>query len=155
MSQVDWTYGLRGEYGEPPKLRDDSGDWDEGEVFYRSKSYVIVAVVWSFSRYDYWCALNASRTSEIKIPRQKARAVLRKWTGRNTLLYRDSDEDIDLKGNEIYFSKAPTDFGPTRAQNRLDLLLRTPETKLASIADPTFKWNPWSDWDPWFEHDGP
>jgi len=155
LSQVDWTYGLDGENGEPPKLKDDQGNWIEGEVVYRSKAYLIVAVVWSFSRYDYWCALNATRAKTVTVPRRKVRAILRKWTGRNTLLDRDSDEDIELKGNEIYFSKAPTILGPTRAQNSLDLLLHAPETKLAAIADPKFKWNPWSNWDPWFEHDGP
>jgi hypothetical protein len=39
--------------------------------------------------------------------------------------------------------------------NGLDLLLRAPETKLAGIADPQFKWNPWADADPWFEHEQP
>jgi hypothetical protein len=155
LSQADWTYGLRGEYGEPPKLRDDKGNWEEGEVVYSGKNFVIVAVVWSFSRYDYWCAINATQMRAVKIPRERVRAILRKRKGRNTLLFDNSSADIDLKGNQIYFSKAPTDFADTRAMNSLDLLLRSPETKLAAIADPQFKWNAWSDWDPWFEHDQP
>ncbi len=165
FSQVDWTYGpsgISGEdfglndgKGEPPKLRDDQGNWEEGEVFYRGDGYVITAMVWSYARYDYWCALNTSRTKEVKIPRRKLRAVLSKWVGRNTLLYGNGDEDIDLKGNEIYSSKQPNDLQATRAQNCLDLLLRAPTTKLAAIADATYKWNPWSDADPWFEHDEP
>ncbi len=71
------------------------------------------------------------------------------------MLYGNGDEDIDLKGNEIYSSKQPNDLQATRAQNSLDLLLRAPTTKHAAIADATYKWNPWSDADPWFEHDEP
>ncbi|HEX3938351.1 MAG TPA: hypothetical protein VHX43_12685 [Xanthobacteraceae bacterium] len=154
LSQVDWTYGLDGEYDEPPQLKNGS-DWDEGKIVYRSDSYMLVAAVWASEGYDYWCALNTSRTAEVKIPRQKVRAILGKWQGRNSLLHGDTNEDIDLKGNQIYFSRAPNGFSPTRAQNSLDLLLRDPQTKLATIADPDFKWNPWAKWDPWFELDGP
>lgn len=154
LSQVDWSYGLDGDYDEPPQMK-SNGDWEEGAIVYRGDAYVLVAAVWSTEGYDYWCALNKSRTAEVKIPRQKVRSVLSKWRGRNSLLHGDTDDDIDLKGNEIYFSRAPNGFRPTRAQNSLDLLLRDPQTKLAATADPNFKWNPWGKWDPWFELDGP
>ncbi len=78
-----------------------------------------------------------------------------KYAGRNSLLNRFTGDDIDLKGNEIYFSKAPNDFRPTPAQNSLDLLLHDPEAKLTAIADPNYEWNPWTETDPWFEIDGP
>jgi hypothetical protein len=99
--------------------------------------------------------LNRSRTAEVKILRKTLRETLSKWKGRNSLLAHDTNDNIDLKSNELYFSRAPNDFKPTRAQNSLDLLLRDPQTKLAAIADPDFKWNPWRPWDPWFELDGP
>lgn len=155
LSQINWVYGLRGEYGEPPNIRDSDASYDEAKVLYRNKQYVIVAVVWSFSRYDYWCAINLSRNAGVKITRTKVRDILRKWVGRNTLLVHDYNDNIDLKGNQIYFSKVQNDLADTRAQNSLDLLLRSPTTKLSTIADPQFKWNAWTDWDPWFEHDGP
>jgi hypothetical protein len=111
--------------------------------------------VFSFDGDDYWCVLNRSRTAEVKIPRKDVRKVLTAYKGRNSLLAHDTNDDIDLHGNEIYFSKTPNDLRSTRAQNSLDLLLRDPQTKLADIADPDFKWNPWRSWDPWFEREGP
>ncbi len=153
MSQADWTYGMDVEHGDPPKP--DSSAWDWGEVVFSNEAYVLVAVVWSYEGYDYWCALNTSRTANVRIPRQDVRETLGKYAGRNSLLDRFTGDDINLKGNEIYFSKAPNDFRPTRAQNGLDLLLHDPETKLAAIADPGFKWNPWTETDPWFNSDGP
>lgn len=155
LSQIDWGYGLRGEYGEPPKLEDSDASYSDGKVIHRNKTFVIVAVVWSYSRYDYWCALNATRTKEVKIPRQRVGVILRQWKGRNSLLYRNSNEDIVLKGNEIYVSKLPDGLADTPATNSLDLLLRRPDSKLAGLADPNFKWNAWSDWDPWFEPEQP
>ncbi len=154
LSQVDWTYGLDGEDGEPPAIYDKDRGWDEGEVSAKTAAYVLVPVVFSFEGYDYWCVLNRSRTAEVKIPRKDMRKVLAAYKGRNSLLAHDTNDDIDLHGNEIYFSKAPNDFRPTRAQNSLDLLLRDSQTKLADIADPDFKWNPWRAWDPWFKLDG-
>lgn len=68
---------------------------------------MLVAVIFSFEGYDSWCALNKSRTAEVKIPRKDVRAVLSKWKGRNSLLAHATDDDIDLHGNEIYFSRAP------------------------------------------------
>jgi hypothetical protein len=155
LSQVDWTYGVDGEYGEPPQLYDKDSGWDEGEVSTKTATYVLVPVVFSFEGYDYWCVLNRSRTAEVKIPRKDIRKVLAAHEGRNSLRAHDSNDDIVLHGNEIYFSKAPNDLRPTRAQNSLDLLLRDPQTRLADLADPDFKWNPWRPWDPWFELDGP
>ena len=155
LSQIDWGYGLRGEYGEPSKLADSNASYSEAKVLYSDNKFTIVAVVWSFSRYDYWCALNASRATTAKITRRQIGAILRKWVGRNTLLYRNSDEDIALKGNALYVSKPPDSLADTPAMNSLDVLLRGPDTKLAAIADPQFKWNAWRDWDPWFEHDAP
>jgi hypothetical protein len=155
LSQIDWTYGVDGEYGEPPQLYDKDGGWDEGEISTKTAAYVLVPVVFSFEGYDYWCVLNRSRTAEAKIPRQDIRKGLAAHKGRNSLRAHDSNDDIVLHGNEIYFSKAPNDLHPTRAQNSLDLLLRDSQTKLADIADPDFKWNPWRPWDPWFEFDGP
>jgi hypothetical protein len=152
LSQINWGYGLRGEYGEPPK--DEDTEWDS-KILYRDKRYLIVAAVWSFARYNYWCALNASRTQEVKIPPRQLRAALGKWGGRNSLAFRILDQDVDLKGNGIYYSKAPNDLSDTRAMNSLDLLLRKPDTKLKAIADPQFRRNAWADWDPWFEHEAP
>jgi hypothetical protein len=155
LSQIDWTYGIDGEDGEPPQLYDKDRGWDEGAVSAKTAAYVLVPVVFSFKGYDYWCVLNRSRTAAVKLPRKAVREILSKWKGRNSLLAHDTNDDIDLKGNEIYFSRAPNDFKPTRAQSSLDLLLRDPQTRLADIADPDFKWNPWRGWDPWFELDGP
>ena len=155
LSQVDWGYGLRGEYSEPPKIEDSDASYSDGKVIHRNKKFVIVAVVWSFARYDYWCAINQSRNASVKIERAKVRAILRTWRGRNTLLVHDYNDDIDLKGNQVYFSKAHNDFADTPAMNSRDLLLRSPATKLSAIADPNFKWNPWTGWDPWFEHEDP
>jgi hypothetical protein len=116
---------------------------------------VLVPVVFSFEGYDYWCVLNRSRTAKVKIPRKAMRKVIAAYEGRNSLLAHDTNDDIDLHGNEIYFSKAPNHLRPTRAENSLDLLLRDSQTKLADIADPDFKWNPWRPWDPWFELEEP
>ena len=148
-AQVDWEYGLQREYKEPPF------DPKDGEIFHRDRKFLIVAVVASYARYDYWCAINTTRTEEVKIARQRVRSILRKWSGRNSLLVRDYNDDLVLKPNQIYFSKAANDFADTRAAYSLDLLLRAPQTKLAAIADPQFKWNPWSDAQPWFEQDAP
>jgi hypothetical protein len=152
LSQIDWTYGLGfdGSDDEPPQLYDKDRGWDEGEISARTSTYVLVPVVFSFDGDDYWCVLNRSRTAEVKIPRKDVRKVLAAYKGRNSLLAHDTNDDIDLHGNEIYFSKAPNDLHPARAENSLDLLLRDPQTKLADIADPDFKWNPWRPWDPWF-----
>jgi len=149
QAQADWDYGLQREYKEPPFEAKD------GEIFHRDGKFLIVAVVASYARYDYWCAINTTRSEEVKIPRQRVRTILRKWTGRNSLLVRDYNDDIVLKPNQIYFSKAANDFADTRSAYSLDLLLRAPETKLAAIADAQFKWNPWTDVQPWFEHDSP
>ena len=135
-AQVDWDYGLQREYKEPPF------DPKDGEIFHRDRKFLIVAVVASYARYDYWCAINTTRTEEVKIARQRVRSILRKWSGRNSLLVRDYNDDLVLKPNQIYFSKAANDFADTRAAYSLDLLLRAPQTKLAAIADPQFKWNP-------------
>lgn len=156
LSRANWTYGVDGTYDEPPKIYDKTGGWDEGQVVAKTDTYVLVAVVFSYEGYDYWCAANRSRTAQVTIPRQGANAVMAKWEGRNSLLHGDANDEIDLKGNEIYFSKtAANDFQSTHAQNGLDVLLHQPETKLAAIADPRYKWNPWTEADPWFELDGP
>ena len=157
LSQIDWTYGLGfyGSDGEPPQLYDKDRGWDEGEISAKTATYVLVSVVFSFDGDDYWCVLNRSRTAEVKIPRKDVRKVLTTYKGRNSLLAHDTNDDVDLHGNEIYFSKAPNDLRPTRAENSLDLLLRDPTTKLATLADPGFKWNPWRPQDPWFELEGP
>jgi hypothetical protein len=155
LSQVDWTYGIDGTYDEPPQIHDKDRGWDEGAISIKTSAYILVPVVFSFEGYDYWCVLNRSRTAEVKIPRKTVRAALSKWQGRNSLLAHDTNDDIDLKGDELYFSRAPNGFRPTRAQNSLDLLLREPQTLLVKLADPGFKWNPWRSWDPWFEFDGP
>jgi hypothetical protein len=155
LSRVNWTYGLDGAYDAPPHIYDKTGGWDEGEVVAKTDTYVLVAVVFSYEGYDYWCALNRSRTASVTIPRQDADAVMAKWEGRNSLLHGDTSDAIELKGNEIYSSKAPNDFAPTHAQNGLDVLLHPSQTKLAAIADPHYKWNPWTETDPWFELDGP
>jgi hypothetical protein len=148
-AQADWEYGRGRDYKEPPF------DPQDGEIFHRDRKFLIVAVVESFARYDYWCAINTTGTEEVKIARQRVRTILKKWSGRNSLLVRDYNDDLVLKPNQIYFSKAANDFADTRSAYSLDLLLRAPETKLAAIADPQFKWNPWSDVQPWFEHDAP
>lgn len=155
LSQIDWTYGLNDEYGEPPAIYDKDRGWDQGEVSAKTAAYVLVPVVFSFEGYDYWCVLNRSRTAKVKIPRKAMRKVIAAYEGRNSLLAHDTNDDIDLHGNEIYFSKAPNHLRPTRAENSLDLLLRDSQTKLADIADPDFKWNPWRPWDPWFELEEP
>jgi len=156
LAQINWTYGLDGEYGEPPKIFDGTS-WDEGEIADSpdKDKYVLIAVVFSYEGYDYWCAANKSRTEKVWIQRPDIRKILADWHGRNSLLHGDSDENFDLHGNEIYFSRASNGFEPTRAQNSLDFLMRDPKTKLAAIADPNYKWNPWTEADPWFEMDGP
>lgn len=55
LSQIDWTYGLDGEDGEPPQIYDKDRGWDEGEVSTKTAAYVLVPVVFSFEGYDYWC----------------------------------------------------------------------------------------------------
>jgi len=155
LSQIDWTYGMDDENGEPPQLYDKDRGWDEGKVSVKTAAYVVVPVVFSFEGYDYWCVLNRSRTAALKLSRKTVRDILSKWKGRNSLLAHDTNDDIDLKGNDLYFSRAPNDFKTTRAQNSLDLLLRDPQTRLADLVDPDFKWNPWRGWDPWFQFDGP
>jgi len=156
LAQINWTYGLDGAYGEPPKIFDGTS-WDEGTIVDSPDKgkYVLIAVVFSYEGYDYWCAANKSRSEKVWIQRSDIRKILADWHGRNSLLHGDSDENFDLHGNEIYFSRAPNGFEPTRAQNSLDFLMRDPKTKLAAIADPNYKWNPWTEADPWFEMDGP
>jgi hypothetical protein len=54
--------------------------------------------------------LNKRRNAEVKIRRKDVRAVVSKWKGRNSLLARDADDEIDLHRNKIYFSRAPSVF---------------------------------------------
>jgi hypothetical protein len=157
QSQADWEYGMGGALKEPPhlQLKNDDGNWTYGDL-HRDKGFVIVAVVYSFSRWDYWCAFNTTRHHDVTLKPAQVRDILKDYAGgHSSLLARIYGDDIVLKPNQIYFSKAQNDFADTRAQNGFDLLSHKPETRLADIADPHYKWNPWSDWDPWFDHDAP
>lgn len=147
-SHVDWDYGSELTLDAPPHFPVPDRSEEMSFIRYDDK-IVIVGRDIRGSRYDYWCALNLSDET-IVIGRQDIKAMFDEWykpdslgfRKQDDLAYRNYDEDVILKPGTIYFSREPVERYGVRSQNELALLMHPPETKLMSIADPEYRWNP-------------
>lgn len=141
-AQANWNHGFRGDFAEPPRLRDDTGAWIDAEILHRGEHFLVVSVVVSFGDYDFWCAINTSK-AEVRLASAQVREILAGERRRNSLLAGLSDEDLVLEPKQVHFSRAPNDRADRLPDHGLDVLLHPPRTKLADIVDPDFAREPW------------